>query len=50
MAIQDTLDQLKGFDFNDLDVSNIGSWPSPVKLIILIITLALVLGAGPGVT
>jgi type IV pilus assembly protein PilO len=46
MALQDTLDQLQGFDFNDLDVSNIGSWPGPVKIIILILTLALVLGGG----
>jgi len=46
MAIQDTLDQLQNFDFNDLDVNNIGSWPKAVKIIIMILVAALVIGGG----
>jgi type IV pilus assembly protein PilO len=46
MALQDTLDQLQAFDLGDLDVNNIGSWPTPVKLILMAIALVIVLGAG----
>jgi type IV pilus assembly protein PilO len=46
MALQDTLDQLQAFDLGDLDVNNIGSWPTPVKLILMAIALVMVLGAG----
>lgn len=46
MAIQDSLEQLQNFDINDLDVNNIGSWPAPVKLILMVLAFALVLGAG----
>lgn len=46
MALQDTIDQLQGFDFNDLDVNNIGSWPTPVKAILMFIVLVAVLGGG----
>ncbi len=46
MAMQDTLEQLQNFDINDLDVNNIGSWPGPVKLIIMVLAFALVMGAG----
>ena len=46
MAIQDTLDQLQDFDLNDLDVNNIGAWPSAVKFIAMVLLFALVLGIG----
>ena len=46
MAFQDTLEQLQNFDFNDLDVNNIGSWPGAVKAIIMVLVFALVLGGG----
>ncbi len=46
MALQDTLDQLQNFDFNDLDFNNIGSWPTPVKIIIMIVAFAAMLGGG----
>ncbi|TNF83123.1 MAG: pilus assembly protein PilP [Gammaproteobacteria bacterium] len=46
MAMQDTLEQLQNFDINDLDINNIGSWPGPVKVIIMVLALLLVLGAG----
>jgi type IV pilus assembly protein PilO len=46
MAIQDTLEQLQNFDLNDLDFNNIGSWPGPIKVILMILAFALVIGAG----
>jgi len=46
MAFQDTLDQLQNFDVNDLDVNNIGSWPTPVKVIIMALVFVVVIGAG----
>ena len=46
MAVQDTLEQLQSFDFGDLDLNNIGSWPGPVKVILMIILLGIVLGGG----
>ena len=33
-------------DFNDLDINNIGAWPTPVKAIIIIIICAAALAAG----
>ncbi len=46
MAMQDTLEQLQNFDINDLDFNNIGSWPGPVKAILMALALLLVLGGG----
>lgn len=46
MALQDSLDQLKTFDFNNLDVNNIGSWPAVVKGLVMAILFGLVLGVG----
>lgn len=46
MAMQDSLDQLKDLDLSDLDMSNVGSWPSAVKAIALLLVLLLVLGGG----
>ncbi|MEZ5552820.1 MAG: type 4a pilus biogenesis protein PilO [Pseudomonadales bacterium] len=46
MALQDTLEQLRNFDINDLDVNNIGAWPTAVKAIIMTLLLALILGCG----
>ncbi len=46
MALQDTLEQLRSLDVNDLDVNNIGSWPTPVKAIILFLLFVGVLAGG----
>jgi len=46
VAFQDTLDQLKNFDASDLDPNNIGSWPTPVKAILMLLLLLVVLGLG----
>lgn len=45
MALEDSLRAAREFNISDLDFDNVGSWPTPVKIIcwalILIITLAL---------
>ena len=46
MALQDTLEQLQNIDFNDLDFNNIGSWPSPVKMILMVLLFAAVMAGG----
>ena len=46
MALQDTLEQLRNIDFNDLNLSNIGSWPSPIKLILMVLLFAIVVVGG----
>lgn len=40
------MDDLKNFDINSLDVNNIGSWPGPIKAIVLVIVFLAVLGGG----
>ena len=46
MALQDTLDQLRGLEIADLDVNNIGGWPGPLKAIILVVLFVVVVVAG----
>ena len=46
MALQDSLEQLKSIDFDNLDVNNIGGWPGAVKVILMVFLFALVLGVG----
>lgn len=46
MALQDSLDQFRSIDFNNLDVNNIGSWPAAVKLIVMVVLFVLVAGVG----
>jgi len=46
MALQDTLEQLQNFDINDLDINNIGSWPTAIKLILMGVLFSLVVGGG----
>ena len=46
MALQDSLDQLRNVDFNDLELDNFGSWPGPVKFIALLLVFFLIIGAG----
>ena len=46
MALQDSLNQLRGLEFGDLDVNNIGGWPAPLKAIILVLLIIVVVGAG----
>lgn len=44
MSLSQSLESLKDFDFNDLDVNNAGIWPAPLKAIVMLILFALVLG------
>lgn len=37
MGFSDSMESLKGFDINDLDFRNAGSWPTPVKIIVFVI-------------
>ncbi len=46
MAFEDSMRSLREFDINDLDFDNVGSWPTPIKLIIWVLVLAAVLGGG----
>lgn len=46
MAIQDLIQDLQEFDFNDLDADNIGSWPTPIKIIVWVLVFVAVLTLG----
>lgn len=44
--LQDGLESLKNFDFNDLDFENIGGWPFAIKLISWLLVFVLVIFLG----
>jgi type IV pilus assembly protein PilO len=46
MAAEDVLRSIQNFDINDLDLDNVGSWPTAVKIIVWAIVLLTVLGLG----
>ncbi len=51
MAISDRIKKLGQIDFSEIDLAsldfdNIGSWPTPVKSILVLLLFAVVLGAG----
>jgi type IV pilus assembly protein PilO len=46
MALEDTMRSMREFDLGSLDFDNIGSWPTPIKVLIWVVLLAAVLGAG----
>ncbi|MCZ6641412.1 MAG: type 4a pilus biogenesis protein PilO, partial [Gammaproteobacteria bacterium] len=46
MSLQDTFEQLQSFDFNELDVNNIGAWPGAIKAILMLLVFSIVLGGG----
>lgn len=39
-------EEIKNFDIQDLDVNNIGSWPQPIKMVVLALIVVIVLGLG----
>lgn len=43
MNLSDSFQQLKDFDFTDLDFESIGVWPLPVRVLLLIVAFSLVL-------
>lgn len=46
MSFQDSLKELKEIDFADLDIQQIGIWPKPVKMILLVSVVIVVLLSG----
>lgn len=42
MSFQDTIEQLKEFDVNDVDFEKIGVWPWPAKLFVCLLLVAVV--------
>jgi len=46
MAFEDTMRSLSEFDVNDLDLDNVGAWPTAIKVIIWVALLAAVLAGG----
>lgn len=46
MALQDTLDQLRGLDIASLDLNNVGAWPAAFKALILLLLFVVVLVLG----
>ena len=46
MSFAESLESLKGFDINELDFNNAGSWPGPIKAIVCLIVITLVVGGG----
>ncbi|WP_017937583.1 type 4a pilus biogenesis protein PilO [Zestomonas thermotolerans] len=46
MSFADSLESLRKIDINDLDLNNLGSWPTPVKVIVCALLLILVLVLG----
>ncbi|MCL6270589.1 type 4a pilus biogenesis protein PilO [Sansalvadorimonas sp. 2012CJ34-2] len=45
-SLQESLEKLKGFNVNDLDFENIGSWPLVVKAILCVVAFCLVIFFG----
>lgn len=46
MGFSDAMESLKGFDINDLDFNNAGSWPNPIKAIVLTVLFVALIFAG----
>ena len=46
MALADSLKQLQSVDLNNLDFNNVGSWPLPLKIIMMALLLLLIIGGG----
>ena len=46
MSLAESIESLRKFDLNDLDLNNVGSWPGAVKAIVFALFFVLVLGAG----
>ena len=46
MSLSESLDGLRKLDLSELDLNNIGSWPSAVKVIASVLVMLLILGLG----
>lgn len=45
MSLQDTLEQLKEFDVNNIDFEKIGVWPWPAKVFVCVLLIAVIFAA-----
>ena len=46
MGFSESMESLKGFDPNDIDFNNAGSWPTPVKSIVVLVLFVVVVFGG----
>ena len=46
MGFAESMESLKGFDPNDIDFNNAGSWPGPVKVIVLVVLFVALMATG----
>ncbi len=46
MGFSESMESLKGFDINDLDFNNAGSWPGPIKAIVLALLFIVLIFGG----
>jgi type IV pilus assembly protein PilO len=46
MALEDTMRSLREFDLSDLDLDSVGSWPTPIKVLLWAVLLIAVLAGG----
>ena len=46
MAIADTFRSLREVDFDDLSMENLGTWPTPIKVLVWLLAFAAILAAG----
>jgi type IV pilus assembly protein PilO len=46
MTFENTINSLKEFDINDLDLDNVGAWPLPIKIFIWVAIITAVLLVG----
>ncbi len=46
MAIADTFRSLREVDFDDLSMDNLGTWPTPIKVLVWLLAFAAILTAG----
>jgi type IV pilus assembly protein PilO len=42
MAMQDTIEQIKNFDVNNVDFDKIGVWPVPAKIFVLVVLIVVI--------
>jgi len=46
VSFSESMESLKGFDINDVDFNNAGSWPAAVKAIVLLVVFSLLVFGG----
>jgi type IV pilus assembly protein PilO len=46
VGFSESMESLKGFDINDLDFNNAGSWPAPIRIIVFVLVFSLIVFGG----